>query len=143
MRSLWMSKTYLWNTASLLLRHYFNKGDFDLSKEVLWVSVGQRTTKLKSWRSEKNPATQPKSNQMRAARVGVIDDQIIFKLWQTTTLQPFELLSKYSFEKRALSRFLLASFHLPKLFLAVKLLIKKYILKICNIERERLTSTYN
>ena len=34
------------STARLLDRNYFNKEDLDLSKEVLWVSVGQRVEEL-------------------------------------------------------------------------------------------------
>ena len=43
-----MSKKYLWNSASLFIRDYVNKRGLDLSKEVLWVSVGQRTAKLQA-----------------------------------------------------------------------------------------------
>ena len=45
MGSLWHAKTYLENTASLSKRNYAKKGSLDLSKEVLQVSVGQRTAK--------------------------------------------------------------------------------------------------
>ena len=48
MGSLWHGKTYPKNTASLLDRTYVNREDLDLSKEVLQVSVGQRTAKLKA-----------------------------------------------------------------------------------------------
>ena len=41
-----MEIEYLKTAARLLSRNYFNKGDLDLSKEVLWVSVGQRVAKL-------------------------------------------------------------------------------------------------
>ena len=43
-----MSKTYLSNAASLLIRDYVNRGGLDLSKEVLWVSVGQRAPELQA-----------------------------------------------------------------------------------------------
>ena len=33
--------------ARLLKRVYFNKGGLDLSKEVLWVSVGQKAADLR------------------------------------------------------------------------------------------------
>ena len=46
MRSLWQSKTYLKNAASLLNRDCVSQEGLDLSKEVLWVSVGQRAAKL-------------------------------------------------------------------------------------------------
>ena len=48
MRSLWLSKTYLYNATSLSIRKYFNRGVLDISKDVLWVSVGQRTAKLQA-----------------------------------------------------------------------------------------------
>ena len=48
MKSLWQSKTYLKNAASLL--DCVNRGGLDLSKEVLWVSVGQWATKLWSFK---------------------------------------------------------------------------------------------
>ena len=41
-----MEMKYFKNAARLLDRIYFNKGDLDLSKEVLWVSVGQRAADL-------------------------------------------------------------------------------------------------
>ena len=37
---------YLKSAARLLDRNDFNKGGLDLSKEVLWVSVGQRAAEL-------------------------------------------------------------------------------------------------
>ena len=54
-------------------------------------SKDYKNTSCQSWRSKKNPAARPESSQTRAARVRVLDDQIIFKVWQTTTLQPFDL----------------------------------------------------
>ena len=41
-----MEMKYLKSGARLLDRKYFNKGYLDLSKEVLWVSLGQREAKL-------------------------------------------------------------------------------------------------
>ena len=46
MRSLWMEIKYIKRTARLLNRDWVNKGGLDLSKEVLWVSVGQRAANL-------------------------------------------------------------------------------------------------
>ena len=40
-----MSKTYLSNAAILLIRKHVKRRGLDLSKEVLWVSVGQRVAK--------------------------------------------------------------------------------------------------
>ena len=48
MRSLWMEIKYIKSTARLLNRNWVNKGGLDLSKEVLWVSVGQRAADLRA-----------------------------------------------------------------------------------------------
>ena len=46
MRSLWMDTKYIKSAARVLDRNCVNKGGLDLSKEVLWVSVGQRAADL-------------------------------------------------------------------------------------------------
>ena len=43
------------------------------------------------WRFEKKSAARPESNHTWAVRVCLPDDRIIFKIWLTTTLQPFHL----------------------------------------------------
>ena len=43
-----MEIKYFKSPAKLLNRDYFNKGGLDLSKEVLWVSVGQLASKLQA-----------------------------------------------------------------------------------------------
>ena len=48
MGSLWQGKTYPKNAASLLDRVCVNRQGLDLSKEVLWVSVGQRAAKIQA-----------------------------------------------------------------------------------------------
>ena len=48
MRSLWTEIKYIKNTARVLDRNCVNKGGLDLSKEVLWVSVGQRAADLRA-----------------------------------------------------------------------------------------------
>ena len=48
MRSLWMEIKYIKSTVRLLNRVWVNKGGLDLSKEVLWVSVGQRAADLQA-----------------------------------------------------------------------------------------------
>ena len=48
MRSLWMEIKYIKSAARLLDRDWVNKGGLDLSKEVLWVSVGQLAAKLQA-----------------------------------------------------------------------------------------------
>ena len=46
MRVLWTEIKYTKSAARLLDRVWVNKGGLDLSKEVLWVFVGQRTAEL-------------------------------------------------------------------------------------------------
>ena len=46
MRVLSTEIKYIKSAARLLNRDYFNKGGLNLSKEVLWVSVGQREAEL-------------------------------------------------------------------------------------------------
>ena len=43
-----MEIKYFKSPARLLNRDYFNKRGLDLSKEVLWVSVGQRAADLRA-----------------------------------------------------------------------------------------------
>ena len=43
-----MEIKYFKSPARLLNRHYFNKKGLNLSKEVLWVSVGQRAADLRA-----------------------------------------------------------------------------------------------
>ena len=46
MRIFWMGMKYLKNTARLLDWDYVNRRGWDLSKEVVWVSVGQKAAEL-------------------------------------------------------------------------------------------------
>ena len=48
MRSLWMEIKCVKSATRLLDRIWVNKGGLDLSKEVLWVSVGQRAAVLQA-----------------------------------------------------------------------------------------------
>ena len=48
MGSLRQGKAYPKNAASLLDRVCVNRRGLDLSKEVLWVSVGQRAAKIQA-----------------------------------------------------------------------------------------------
>ena len=48
MRSLWMEIKCVKSATRLLDRIWVNKGGLDLSKEVLWVSVGQRAADLRA-----------------------------------------------------------------------------------------------
>ena len=70
MRSHWMEIKYIWNDARLLNRDWVNKGGLDLSKEVLWVSVGQRAAVLLAVkvRGEKKSADQPRAGQVGSNR---------------------------------------------------------------------------
>ena len=43
-----MEIEYVKSASRLLNRIYVNKGGLDLSKEVLWVSVGQRAAELRA-----------------------------------------------------------------------------------------------
>ena len=72
MRSLWMEMKYIKSTARLLDRVWANKGGLDLSKEVLWVSVGQRAAELPAvkvgaWK--KKSANRPRPHLKQSARV--------------------------------------------------------------------------
>ena len=42
-----MQMKYFKSAARLLDRNWVNKGDSDFSKEVLWVSVGQRAAEIR------------------------------------------------------------------------------------------------
>ena len=62
MRSFWMEIKYNKCVAGLLNRNWVNIGGLHLSKEVLWVSVGQRAAELRAVKVEgqqKNSADQP------------------------------------------------------------------------------------
>ena len=66
-----MEIKYFKSPARLLNRDYFNKGGLDLSKEVLWVSVGQRAADLRAvkvggWK--KKSANQPGGGEMGPVR---------------------------------------------------------------------------
>ena len=66
-----MEIKYLKSAATLLDRDYVNRRGLDLSKEVLWVSVGQRAAELPAVKVEgkKNSASWPKLNHMQVASV--------------------------------------------------------------------------
>ena len=67
----------------LLDRDCVNKGGLGLSKEVLWISLGQRVAELPAIKAgglKKNSATRPTLNHTVAARVRFPDDSIILQL---------------------------------------------------------------
>ena len=83
MRSLWQRITCIKNPASPLNWTWVCKGGWYLSKEVLWVSVGQLAAKLQAVKVggvTKNSAIRPKLNLTSAARVRLPDNRIILQL---------------------------------------------------------------
>ena len=63
-----MGIKYIKSTARILNRVFVNKGGLDLSKSVLWVSVGQGAADLRVVKvggQKKNSADQPGSNPLR------------------------------------------------------------------------------
>ena len=48
MRSIWTEIKYLKSAVRLLDRDWANLGDLDLSKNILWVSVGQRAAEIQA-----------------------------------------------------------------------------------------------
>ena len=67
-----MEIRYVKSAARLLDRDYVNKRGLDLSKKVLWVSVGQRAADLRAVKvggQKKNSANQPGSNPLRPCQV--------------------------------------------------------------------------
>ena len=65
MRVLWMEIECIKSAARLLDSNWVNKGGLDLSKEVLWVSEGQRGAELPAVKVggvKKNSAARPVSN---------------------------------------------------------------------------------
>ena len=56
-----MEIKYIKSAARILNRNCVNKGGLDLSKNVLWVSVGQRAADLQAVKvgGQKNSANQP------------------------------------------------------------------------------------
>ena len=74
MRSLWPGKTYLKNAASLLNRDCVNRRGLDLSKEVLWIFVGQGTAELWSVKvggqNKILPISPPRAKWVRTVPLG-------------------------------------------------------------------------
>ena len=62
-----MEIRYIKSAARVLDRDFVNKGGLDLSKEVLWVSVGQKASDLQAVKfgGKKNSADRPGSNPLR------------------------------------------------------------------------------
>ena len=64
------------------------KQELDLSKEVLWVSVGQRITKLQSVKVGGLKNILPLSQSRTKTQAGQVRDR---ELCQVATLKPFDL----------------------------------------------------
>ena len=93
MRVLWMEIKYIKSASRLLNRAWVNKGGLDLSKEVLWVSVGQRAAELPAIKVGGQKKILPSGPvRTRFARAGLIG-RIFFdlQLWQPVKLMPFNL----------------------------------------------------
>ena len=57
----------------------------------LWRLTGCKVASCQSWRFEKNSASRSESNYSRVAWGQLLDNGIIFQLWQLITLQPVDL----------------------------------------------------
>ena len=76
MRSFWMEIEYVKSTARLLDRDWVNKGGLDLSKEVLWVAVGQMAAELPAIKVgglKKNSAERPVAGKAGSNRADRLD----------------------------------------------------------------------
>ena len=76
MRSLWTEIKYIKSAARVLNRNCVSKGGLDLSKEVLWVSVGQRATKILAlevggWKKDM-PISPARAVRVRTGAIGRI-----------------------------------------------------------------------
>ena len=94
-----MGREYLKIAVSLLNRNYVNRGGLDLSKDVLWVSVGQRAAKLHAVKVgglKKNSAILPSAGYSGSRRTDPCWAalQNFFSklhLFQLVTLLPFDI----------------------------------------------------
>ena len=93
MRSLWMEIKCVKSATRLLDRIWVNKGGLDLSKEVLWVSVGQRAAELRAvnvgGRKEILPSSPVRTRFAHAGPIGRIFFDL--QLWQPVKLLFFDL----------------------------------------------------
>ena len=67
LRSLWTEKEYIKSAARVLNRDCVNKKGLYISKEVLWVSVGQRAAEIRAVKvggQQKKSANRPGSNPL-------------------------------------------------------------------------------
>ena len=93
MRSLWMEIKYVKCAAKLLNRDWINKRGLDLSKKVLWVSVGERAANLRAVKvgGQKKilPISPVRAIRVRTGAIGRIFFDL--QLWQPVKLLPFDL----------------------------------------------------
>ena len=70
MKVIWTEMKYIKSTARLLDRNYVNRKGLDLSKEGLWVSVGQRAAELPAVKvgGEKKSANWPGAGELGSNR---------------------------------------------------------------------------
>ena len=92
-RSLWTETKYIKSAGRLLDRVWVNKGGLDLSKEVLWVSVGQRAAELPAIKVGGQKIILPNgpawAKRVRTGPLGRIF--VDLQLWQPVDLLPFDL----------------------------------------------------
>ena len=93
MRSLWMEIKCIRSASRLLDIDCVNKRGLDLSKEVLWVSVGQRAAVLQAVKvgGQKKilPISPARAIRVRTKAIGRIF--FYLQLWQPIDLLPFDL----------------------------------------------------
>ena len=88
-----MDIKYIKNAARVLNRNCVNKGGLDLSKNVLWASVGQGAADLRAVKvggqRENLPIGPLQAKRVRTGPIG----RIFFdhQLWQLIDLLPFKL----------------------------------------------------
>ena len=89
MRSLWQSKTYVKNPSSPLNLTCVCKGGWDLSKEALWVSVGQLASKLQAVNVGGLPIGWPRATRVRIGRLAEFFSNL--QHWQFVILMLVDL----------------------------------------------------
>ena len=89
-----MGIKYVKSAARLLDRGWVNRRGLDLSKEVLWVAVGQRAADLQAVKVGGQQKILPSGPvRTRFARAGPLGRIFVdLQLWQPADLLPFDLL---------------------------------------------------
>ena len=93
MRSLWMEIKCVKSATRLLDRIWVNKGGLDLSKEVLWVSVGQRAAVLQAVKvgGQKKFCRSPRFDPASPVQGWSAEFFFDLQLWQPIKLLPSDL----------------------------------------------------